>query len=108
VIGRRPCGRGSTEDWRHPFWPAPSLDRFVISYPKAGRSWLRVTLAVAEAHARGARAEAVVEEWDPQDDVAHVESRIAELLSAACGYAEPSVQPEVRAGSLSASALHAG
>ena len=67
VIGRRPRGRSSTEDWRHPFWPSPSLDRFVVSYPKAGRTWLRVMLAVAEAHARGARAEAVVEEWLRED-----------------------------------------
>jgi hypothetical protein len=50
-------------DWRHPFWPAPGVDRFVVSYPKAGRTWLRVMLAVVEAETAGGRRERVLETW---------------------------------------------
>ena len=39
--------------WRHGLWPARSVERFVVSFPKSGRTWLRVMMAVAEAGARG-------------------------------------------------------
>lgn len=33
----------------HPDWPAGSVSRFVVSFPKAGRTWLRMMLAAALA-----------------------------------------------------------
>jgi len=49
--------------WHHGLWPARSVDRFVVSFPKSGRTWLRVMMAVAEAGARGEAPERVVQEW---------------------------------------------
>ncbi len=49
--------------WRHTLWPARSVERFVVSFPKSGRTWLRVMMAVAEAGARGEAPEHVVPEW---------------------------------------------
>jgi len=49
--------------WQHGLWPARSVERFVVSFPKAGRTWLRVMMAVAEAGARGEAPERVVQEW---------------------------------------------
>jgi hypothetical protein len=39
------------------------VENFVVSFPKSGRTWLRVMMAVAEAEARGARSQDVVSEW---------------------------------------------
>ena len=49
--------------WKHGLWPARSVERFVVSFPKSGRTWLRVMMAVAEAGARGEARERVVQEW---------------------------------------------
>jgi len=49
--------------WHHGLWPARSVERFVVSFPKSGRTWLRVMMAVAEAGARGEAPERVVQEW---------------------------------------------
>ena len=49
--------------WQHGLWPARSVERFVVSFPKSGRTWLRVMMAVAEAGARGEAPERVVQEW---------------------------------------------
>ncbi|OFW72034.1 MAG: hypothetical protein A2Y55_13515 [Actinobacteria bacterium RBG_16_68_12] len=49
--------------WKHGLWPARSVERFVVSFPKSGRTWLRVMMAVAEAGARGEAPERVVQEW---------------------------------------------
>jgi hypothetical protein len=49
--------------WRHLLWPSRRVERFVVSFPKSGRTWLRMMLAVAEARARGAEPEGVVREW---------------------------------------------
>jgi hypothetical protein len=64
MIGRR--RRRATVDWpkwRHNHWPSRSVENFVVSFPKSGRTWLRVMMAVAEAEARGARTQDVVSEW---------------------------------------------
>ena len=76
VIGRWRSRDTRREDWRHRFWPAPSVDRFIISYPKAGRTWLRVMLAVSEAEARSAKREIVVDEWLRDDAPALDGSRV--------------------------------
>jgi len=49
--------------WKHDLWPARSVERFIVSFPKSGRTWLRVMMAVAEAGARGEEPERVVYEW---------------------------------------------
>ena len=55
--------RPEPASWKHGLWPARSVERFVVSFPKSGRTWLRVMMAVAEAGARGEAPEWVVEEW---------------------------------------------
>jgi Sulfotransferase domain len=53
----------SSPKWRHNHWPARSVENFVISFPKSGRTWLRVMMAVAESQARGVTSQEVVAEW---------------------------------------------
>jgi len=55
--------RPEPASWKHGLWPARSVERFVVSFPKSGRTWLRVMMAVAEAGARGEAKERVVQEW---------------------------------------------
>jgi hypothetical protein len=59
--------RGRTEPpapkWRHNHWPARSVENFVVSFPKSGRTWLRVMLAAAEAESRGMPTGELVSEW---------------------------------------------
>jgi hypothetical protein len=54
---------GDDGAWRHRLWPSRSVESFVVSFPKSGRTWLRVLMAVVEARLRGEEAEAVVREW---------------------------------------------
>lgn len=49
--------------WRHRQWPSRKVESFVVSFPKSGRTWLRVLLAVVEANRRGADTNTVVSEW---------------------------------------------
>jgi Sulfotransferase domain len=49
--------------WRHLQWPSRKVESFVVSFPKSGRTWLRVLLAVVEAHRRREGTDAVVGEW---------------------------------------------
>lgn len=49
--------------WRHPTWPARDIDRFVVSFPKSGRTWLRVLMGAAEGANRGASLEKASAEW---------------------------------------------
>ena len=49
--------------WRHRQWPSRKVESFVVSFPKSGRTWLRVLLAVVEANRRGADTSTVVSEW---------------------------------------------
>ena len=53
--------------WRHAQWPARSIERFVVSFPKSGRTWLRALLGAAEAHRRGANVEVEVARWLAQE-----------------------------------------
>jgi hypothetical protein len=55
------------ETWRHLQWPSRKVECFVVSFPKSGRTWLRVLLAVVEADRRGADPNAVVSEWLGQE-----------------------------------------
>lgn len=66
---RTPLGGASERDtsWRHILWPSRKVEGFVVSFPKSGRTWLRVMLAVAEARARGEDPEEVVREWLESD-----------------------------------------
>lgn len=63
MIGRRRRTVLDSPKWRHNNWPARSVENFVISFPKSGRTWLRVMMAAAEAETRGLPAKAVVSEW---------------------------------------------
>ena len=49
--------------WRHRQWPSRRVESFVVSFPKSGRTWLRVLLAAVEANRRGADTSTVVSEW---------------------------------------------
>ena len=49
--------------WRHLQWPSRKVESFVVSFPKSGRTWLRVLLAVVEANRRSADTNTVVSEW---------------------------------------------
>jgi hypothetical protein len=60
---RRRVASPSPPKWRHNHWPARSVQDFVISFPKSGRTWLRVMLAIAVAETRGEPARDVVSEW---------------------------------------------
>jgi hypothetical protein len=42
-----------TGGWRHPTWPARDIERLVVSFPKSGRTWLRVLMGAAEAARAG-------------------------------------------------------
>jgi len=53
----------SPPKWRHNHWPARSVENFVVSFPKSGRTWLRVMMAVAESQSRGVASHEVVAEW---------------------------------------------
>lgn len=53
--------------WQHRKWPARSIEQFVVSFPKSGRTWLRVLLGAAEAHRHGATIEAEVAAWLSQE-----------------------------------------
>ena len=55
------------DTWRHLQWPSRKVESFVVSFPKSGRTWLRVLLAVVEARRRGDDPNAVVSEWLGQD-----------------------------------------
>ena len=63
MIGRHRRTVLDSPKWRHNHWPARSVENFVIFFPKSGRTWLRVMMAVAEAETRGLAAKAVVSEW---------------------------------------------
>jgi hypothetical protein len=67
MIGRRRRALPDPPKWRHNHWPARSVENFVISFPKSGRTWLRVMMAAAEAEMRGLPAKAVVSEWLSSD-----------------------------------------
>lgn len=56
-----------TGRWRHPTWPARSIDRFVVSFPKSGRTWLRVLVGAAEAVRAGVSVEKRSAEWLRRD-----------------------------------------
>jgi hypothetical protein len=55
------------DTWRHLQWPSRKVESFVVSFPKSGRTWLRVLLAVVEADRRGEDPNAVVSEWLGQE-----------------------------------------
>ncbi|MGH7291548.1 MAG: sulfotransferase domain-containing protein, partial [Myxococcota bacterium] len=52
-----------TGRWHHPTWPARGIERFVVSFPKSGRTWLRVLMGAAEGANRGASLERESAEW---------------------------------------------
>lgn len=52
-----------TGRWHHPTWPARGIYRFVVSFPKSGRTWLRVLMGAAEGAHRGASLEKESAEW---------------------------------------------
>ncbi len=54
---------GDDDAWRHRLWPSRKVESFVVSFPKFGRTWLRVLMAVVEARLRGEEPKAVVREW---------------------------------------------
>ena len=56
-----------TGRWHHPTWPARGIDRFVVSFPKSGRTWLRVLMGAAEGANRGASLEKESAEWLRRD-----------------------------------------
>lgn len=64
---RKPAAAPPKVRWQHRKWPARSIDRFVVSFPKSGRTWLRVLLGAAEAHRHGATVEAEVAQWLAQE-----------------------------------------
>jgi Sulfotransferase domain len=49
--------------WRHRQRPSRKVESFVVSFPKTGRTWLRVLLAAVEANRRGEDTNAVVGQW---------------------------------------------
>jgi hypothetical protein len=57
----------NADGWRHLLWPSRKVESFVVSFPKSGRTWLRVLLAVVEAHRRDEDPDAVVGEWLGRD-----------------------------------------
>ena len=52
-----------TGRWHHPTWPARGIDRFVVSFPKSGRTWLRVLMGAAEGARSGIALEKQSAEW---------------------------------------------
>jgi hypothetical protein len=60
---RRGAMLPSPPKWRHNHWPARSVENFVVSFPKSGRTWLRVMMAVAESQSRGVAGHEVIAEW---------------------------------------------
>jgi hypothetical protein len=52
-----------TGRWHHPTWPARGIERFVVSFPKSGRTWLRVLMGAAEGARRGGSIAKESAEW---------------------------------------------
>lgn len=52
-------------------WPPADADALIVSFPKAGRTWLRVLLPAALAVARGAPPDADLERWMASDRIEH-------------------------------------
>jgi hypothetical protein len=65
----RRAARRCLEQWSD--WPPAGTDALIVSYPKAGRTWLRVLLPAALALARGAPADADLDRWLAGDAVHH-------------------------------------
>jgi hypothetical protein len=64
MIGRRRRRLASDPPkWRHNHWPARNVENFVVSFPKSGRTWLRVMMAVAMAETHRRPRDEVVSEW---------------------------------------------
>jgi hypothetical protein len=53
----------------HRDWPRPEIEQFVVSFPKSGRTWLRVLLAGAEAVASGQDQAANAARWLDTDTI---------------------------------------
>lgn len=51
----------------HGDWPPPSVDSFIVSFPKAGRTWLRVLLPTSIAFTRGQDPGILVARWMDED-----------------------------------------
>jgi hypothetical protein len=67
-----PFGRATRrrlEQWSD--WPPADADALIVSFPKAGRTWLRVLLPAALALARGGPPDADLERWMASDRVQH-------------------------------------
>ena len=67
ALRRRIAPWFETGAWRHPTWPARSIDRLVVSFPKSGRTWLRVLLAGVEAERTRQPLEKVAADWLRRD-----------------------------------------
>ena len=66
-LGRRPPPAPPQVRWQHRKWPARSIEQLVVSFPKSGRTWLRVLLAAVEAQRQGATIEERVAAWLAQE-----------------------------------------
>lgn len=61
-----------TEAWQaHRDWPAADINEFIVSFPKCGRTWLRVLLGAALAKAQGESVESTVSAW-LDGDIVHI------------------------------------
>ena len=58
----RECS-GDEGAWKHQDWPAREIENYVVSFPKCGRTWLRVMLGAALAEREGNSPADNIRDW---------------------------------------------
>ncbi len=66
-FGRRKAESAPSVRWRHGKWPAREISQLVVSFPKSGRTWLRVLMGAAEGLRKGLTVEEEVGVWLSQE-----------------------------------------